>query len=170
MPLHQIVVLRDGRAAIADYRQPINHVMHKVNAWLMEEGHGGRSEPPPKVAEAYAVIGRWLDAHPEQACTHEQMRTDTCTHPPATADPYRPPPYRESAGSRRWGLPCSILTCERGCSDMRKLRVWAANLLFRRLIAGRRIEVTVEPAWMIPGAWPAPSVLRHDGGWEEPQP
>jgi hypothetical protein len=93
MSHHVMVGLPDGRAAIADYRQPVTHIMRLVNNWL--ERRGRQEDPGPKVTEAYAMLGRWLDAHPEEGCTPQQVRDGTCTHPEAEPVPFTPPPYRE---------------------------------------------------------------------------
>jgi hypothetical protein len=86
---HVIVGLPDGRAAIADYRQPVVHVMQRVHARIPD------AHPDVAAQQAdLALIADWLDRHPEQACTREQFRDGTCTHPPALAEPYRPPRYR----------------------------------------------------------------------------
>lgn len=93
MSHHVIVGLPDGRSAIADYRQPVTHIMGIVNNWLMTRG---RDEAPPvKVGEAYTMLGCWLDTRPDEGCTWEQIRMDTCTHPPAEAVAFTPAPYRE---------------------------------------------------------------------------
>jgi len=83
-----IVALPDGRAAMADYRHPIVHVMRRVNKRLMTMP---RADAQAASADDYAVLGRWLDAHPEEACSPSQ-----CTgHGPALPEPFEPPPYRE---------------------------------------------------------------------------
>jgi hypothetical protein len=85
---HVSVVLPDGRLASADYRQPIVHVMRRINAALAT-----MTRCPS--ADDLAMVARWLDANPDQACTWDQMVHDTCTHPPATPDEYEPPRYVE---------------------------------------------------------------------------
>jgi len=90
-----MVGLPDGRAAVADYRQPVTRVMRQVNEWL--ESRRRDEEPPPEVTEAYAILGRWLDDHPEDGCTMEQVRDGTCTHAPAEPGEFTPPPYRDGA-------------------------------------------------------------------------
>jgi hypothetical protein len=93
MSHHVFVELPDGRQAVADYRQPVTNIMNIVNNWLMIRQRG--EEPPPKVTEAYAMLGRWRDTRPEEACTWQQVRDGTCAHGPAEPEPFTPPPYRE---------------------------------------------------------------------------
>lgn len=94
MSHHVGVGLPDGRHALADYRQPITGVMRRINQRLTTMS---RRAAEAASAGDFAIIGRWLDQHPEQACTGEQIRAGTCTHPPATAEHFTPPPYREGA-------------------------------------------------------------------------
>lgn len=86
MSHHVVIRLPDGRDAVADYRQPITHVMHRIHNATLD----GREHDPAD----YALIGEWLDLCPEQACTMESIRSDTCAHPPAEAEHYRPPKYQ----------------------------------------------------------------------------
>jgi len=83
---HVSVTLPDGRGATADYRQSIVHVIRRVLACV-----GTKDSPDPA---DWDLIGDWLTRHPEQACTAEQVRTGTCTHPPASPEPYTPPRYK----------------------------------------------------------------------------
>jgi hypothetical protein len=75
----------DGREVIADYRQPVVHVIRRATS---------RNDPAD-----WVTLGRWLDSHAKQACTSEQIRDDTCTHPPASPEPFTPPKYREQPAS-----------------------------------------------------------------------
>lgn len=59
MPSHVIVLLPDGRVACADWEEPVTREMHRVNRAL-SEGH-------PGPADAYQVIGEWLDGHEEES-------------------------------------------------------------------------------------------------------
>lgn len=87
MSHHVMVSLPDRRELIVDYRQPIVQVMRRVNARL--------ATGQPGTLEDYAVLGRWLDAHPDLVCTMIQVRDGTCTHPDATPDHVRLPAYRD---------------------------------------------------------------------------
>jgi hypothetical protein len=85
---HVAVSLPDGRGAMADYRHPIVHVMRRVNQRLMSMS---RADAQAASTEDYAILGRWLDAHPEEACSHSHC----ADHGPALPEHYEPPPYRE---------------------------------------------------------------------------
>lgn len=88
MSHHVAITLPDGRLAMADYRQPIVTVMRRINDRLMTN----RTTADALSAADYATLGRWLDTHPGQACSH----TRCAPHGPATADPVKLPPYREN--------------------------------------------------------------------------
>ena len=86
MSHHVAVTLPDGRDAVADYRQPIVHVMRRV--------HDATSNGQPQNPADLAVIADWLDRFPEQACDMAEVYADACTgHPPSTAEPFTPPAY-----------------------------------------------------------------------------
>jgi hypothetical protein len=88
MSHHVAVSLPDGRGAMADYRHPVVHVMQRINQRLMTMN---RADAQAESTEDYAILGRWLDNRPDEACTHAY-----CTlHGPASPDHYVPPPYRE---------------------------------------------------------------------------
>ncbi len=59
MPHHVSVRLPDGRAACADYREPIVQSMRKINNALSQ----GKLAAPV----LYDTVGAWLDAHREQS-------------------------------------------------------------------------------------------------------
>ena len=89
MSHHVLVGLPDdlgGQTACADYRQPIVHVMRRINQQLAN-GKPGRRED-------YELIREWLEFCPEQACS-PRPPFDSCTHGPAQPDPgFEPPRYK----------------------------------------------------------------------------
>lgn len=108
MSHHVAVRLPDGRQAVADYRQPITHVMQRIHHRsvsdpLNRRGHGTGS--PDDLAD-YALIAEWLDHCPEQQCPPESVmspRGDAdCTHGPAEPGPYKPPPYKRPVLDGLW--------------------------------------------------------------------
>lgn len=86
------VRLPDGRDVMADYRHPVVGVMRQVLGRRMMMGLNAAEEAS---AADYAVIARWLDAHPDEACSarHCAMHGPPGDEPPG----FRPPPYREGA-------------------------------------------------------------------------
>jgi hypothetical protein len=85
---HPVIHLPDGRVAMADYRQPVVHVMRRVNNRIASMS---RVQAAAESADDHATLGRWLDAHPEQACSH----THCALHGPPNGDPFTPQKYRE---------------------------------------------------------------------------
>jgi hypothetical protein len=73
MSHHVACALPDGRHAIADYRQPITRIIRRVNARTAARLDGDPDD--------YRTIAAWLEEHPGHACTWEQVRAGTCTHP-----------------------------------------------------------------------------------------
>jgi hypothetical protein len=95
MPHHVTVTLPDGRHPLADYRQPITHVMRRILAARAEGSDTG-------CAEEYELVAEWLDTSPGQACTLDQIRSGTCAHPPASCEPFTPPPYQRPVLDGLW--------------------------------------------------------------------
>jgi hypothetical protein len=84
MSHHVAIGLPDGRTAMADYRHPIVNVMRRVNKRIMTD----RATAAAASAADFEVVARWLDTHPDEACS------------PAHCAPHGPV-SPESAG-RRW--------------------------------------------------------------------
>lgn len=59
MPYHVVIVLPDGRTAVADFRDPIAGVMQRIHRRQLA-GVPGRSED-------YVRVTAWLDTHAEQS-------------------------------------------------------------------------------------------------------
>lgn len=59
MPWHISIALADGRAATADYREPIAEAMHRINR-MLSEGRPGRPAD-------YQAVAAWLDGHEQQS-------------------------------------------------------------------------------------------------------
>jgi hypothetical protein len=100
---HVAVGLPDGRDAVADYRQPVTHVMHRINRQLAQ----GK---PPK-PDDLALVAEWLDHCPEQACSMALIAADGWAgkdtgcggrHAPATSGPYTVPKYVRPVTGGLW--------------------------------------------------------------------
>jgi len=95
----------DGRTAIADYRQPVVHVMHRILARRMMTPADCRRNPdkaPGSAADLadYELIAEWLDHCPDAQC---HIPCDSCTHEPARPDPgFSPPPYKRPVLDGLW--------------------------------------------------------------------
>jgi hypothetical protein len=97
MSHHVAVRLPDGRDACADYRQPIVWIMRRC---LVRVAHPPKDETkreggPGDLADK-ALIAEWLDRCPELAC-EISCNDDNGKHPPASSEPFTPPPYRRPA-------------------------------------------------------------------------
>lgn len=68
----------------ADYRNPIVNVMRRILAAVADP----KREPDPA---DYATVKAWARDYPEQVC---HIPFTGCTHPPASPEPYTPPPYQ----------------------------------------------------------------------------
>jgi hypothetical protein len=97
MSCHVVVRLPDGRDACADYRQPIVWIMRRVLVRInVPPTNPDRQTGGPDDLADKALIAEWLDCCPELAC-EVGCDDDNGKHPPATREPFTPPPYRRPA-------------------------------------------------------------------------
>jgi hypothetical protein len=75
---------------MADYRQPVVHVMRRV---LRRRAEGEEGTPMD-----YMLLAEWLDNCPEQQCSPARE----CAHGPAEAGEYHPPPYKRPTLGGLW--------------------------------------------------------------------
>lgn len=87
MSHHVCMSLPDGRAVIADYRQPIVHVIRRWNDRTDQRRKGLCAAEDQADAE---LLAEFLDCCPHLVCGPEGC----APHGPASPEPYRPPPYQ----------------------------------------------------------------------------
>jgi hypothetical protein len=92
---HVGLVLPDGRHVLVDYRAPIVPVMHRCLKRIAEPSKDpAKNEGGPADLADKTLIAEWIDVYHGQVCTSEQLRAGCPHHPPATREPYKPPPYK----------------------------------------------------------------------------
>jgi len=102
MSHHVHVQLLDGRTLMADYRQPVVHVMRRH---LQRVQHDYESSGPRQVGcqadlDDMALLAEFLDVTPELACQWPPG-SGCAPHGPAERDSPRPPRYVRP-GTQLW--------------------------------------------------------------------
>lgn len=98
MSHHVAITMPDGRRVIADYRQPVVHVMRRIL------GRGVLTDLSDRQVVAandrdLALISEALEHAPEMFC----ISTAGCTgHGPAEGEIFTPPPYKRPVIGGLW--------------------------------------------------------------------